>query len=76
MSYIFGKLNNPKEMIAPEYLAGKNTDIHDKVLKIMIKNYKKHQAENFQRGSKKVEARTTGGLDKISKFLKGLFRQK
>ena len=74
--YIFGNLNTPKKMVAPEYLAGKDTDIHDNVLEIMIKNYKKHQAKNFRRGSKKVEARTTGGLDKISKFLKGLFRQK
>ena len=74
--YIFGGLNTPEKMIAPKYLAGKNTNIPGDILKIMIDNYKKYQAKNFPRGSKKLEARTTGGLDKISKFLKGLFRQK
>ena len=52
--YIFGKLNNPEEMIAPEYLRGKNTDIPDDVLEIMIKNYKKHKKQNFNRGTASV----------------------
>jgi len=52
--YIFGNLNTPKKMIAPEYLAGKSTDIPGNVLKIMIDNYKKHQAENFRHGTKRI----------------------
>ncbi len=53
-TYLFGKLNNPEEMIAPEYLAGKNTDIPRDVLKIMIDNYKKHQINNFRHGTENI----------------------
>ena len=52
--YMFGDLNTPEKMIAPEYLAGKNTDIPDDILKIMIDNYKKHQAENFRHGTQRI----------------------
>ncbi len=53
-SYFFGYLNTPKKMIAPEYLAGKNTNIPDDILKIMIDNYKKHKKQNFNRGTASV----------------------
>ncbi len=52
--YTFGKLNTPKKMIAPEYLRGKNTDIPDDVLEIMIKNYKNHQIDNFRHGTENI----------------------
>ena len=52
--YIFGGLNTPEKMIAPEYLAGKDTDIPDDILKIMIDNYKKHKKQNFNRGTASV----------------------
>ena len=52
--YIFGGLNTPKKMVAPEYLAGKDTDIPDDILKIMIDNYKKHKKQNFNRGTASV----------------------
>ena len=41
-------------MVAPEYLAGKDTDIPDDILKIMIDNYKKHKKQNFNRGTASV----------------------
>ena len=52
--YMFGDLNTPEKMIAPEYLRGKNTDIPDDVLEIMIKNYKKHQIDNFKHGTENI----------------------
>ena len=53
-SYFFGDLNTPEKMIAPEYLAGKNMDIPDDILEIMIDNYKKHKKQNFNRGTASV----------------------
>ena len=57
--YIFGELNNPETMMAPEYLVGEKTDIPRKMLDKMIKNYKKHQIRNFNRGTKHIRKTDT-----------------